>query len=302
MPAPPVTTAPTAPATPPADIVPGTISATGQVEGKGCVYPAAVETLPGQLAAKKLKWKAYVEEAVPGTPEPRACPRPFALFHSLLDKPECAAADAGLPQLGTDLKNAKKTPTLSYIVPNACHAGAVAPCAPGQPTGPVAAEEFLKAVVPEIVKSPAYAEGGLLLITSAQAPQTGATLDSSSCCATPAYPNLPPVPAEPPAQVKATGGGGQVGLLLLSSFVAPGTVNETTFANHFTLLLTIEELLGLEKLGYADEPALLPFDSSVFNAASAAAEEEESTSAAEESTVKPRPHLGWGLAAAAKPR
>src|SRR5262249_7857676 len=44
-----------------ADLLPGTISATGQAEGAGCVYPAATETLPAQLDAKKMKWKAYVE-------------------------------------------------------------------------------------------------------------------------------------------------------------------------------------------------------------------------------------------------
>jgi hypothetical protein len=267
------------PAPAPTDVVPGTVSAataatTKQVEGNGCVFPAPVETLAGQLAAKELKWKTYVEEAVPGTPEPPACARPFALFHSLLDKPECLESSAGLPRLAQDLKDPKKTPAFSYIVPNRCHAGAVEPCEPGQPAGPVAAEPFLQEVVPLIVGSKAYAEGGLLLITSAQAPQTGAAPDASSCCATPAYPNLPPLAEEPvTGPVKKTGGGGHVGLLLLSSFVKPGTVNETTYANHFTLLLTIEELFELEKLGYANEPALLPFDTTVFNAG----EEEEST-------------------------
>ena len=36
------------------DIVPGTISTTGQVEGNGCAYPAETATLPGQLAEKEL--------------------------------------------------------------------------------------------------------------------------------------------------------------------------------------------------------------------------------------------------------
>jgi hypothetical protein len=281
------------PAPAPVDITPGTVrsdtaTSTKQVEGNGCVFPATVETLVGQLAAKELKWKAYVEEAVPGTPEPPSCARPFGLFHSLLDKPACAESVAGLPQLAKDLKAAKKTPTFSYIVPNACHAGAVTPCAEGQPTGPVAAEPFLKEVVPEIVASKAYKEGGLLVITSAQAPQTGATPDASSCCGTPAYPNLPAMPEEVPVEgIKKAGGGGKVGMLLLSSFVKPGTVNETTVANHFTLLLTIEELFELEKLGYASEPVLLPFDSTVFNF-----EEEESTGPEEAATGKKEESTG----------
>jgi phosphatidylinositol-3-phosphatase len=300
------------PAPTPTDIVPGTIRAetattTKQVEGNGCVFPAPVETLAGQLAAKKLKWKTYVEEAVPGTPEPPSCARPFALFHSLLDKPECLESTAGLPQLAKDLKALKTTPAFSYIVPNRCHAGAVEPCEPGQPAGPVAAEPFLKEVVPPIVASKAYSEGGLILITSSQAPQTGAAPDASSCCATPAYPNLPPLPEEVPGEggVKKTGGGGKVGLLMLSSFVKPGTKEETTIANHFTLLSTIEELLEIEdKLGYANEPALLPLEPSVFNAfnesegESTSATEEEESSVAKRSAVKPRLRLGWGLGSA----
>ena len=48
---------------------------------------------------------------------------PFVYFHSLVDDPECAETDVGLDRFALDLKSAKKTPTLSYIVPNACHAG-----------------------------------------------------------------------------------------------------------------------------------------------------------------------------------
>ena len=277
------------PAETPTEILPGTIRAdtattTEQVEGNGCIFPAPVETLLGQFAEKELKWKAYVEEAVPGTPEPPSCAKPFGLFHSLLDDPKCPENVVGLPQLATDLKDPKKAPTFVYIVPNRCHAGAVEPCEEGQPTGPVAAEPFLKEVVPNIVSSKAYAEGGLLMITSAQAPQTGTAPDAASCCGAPAYPNLPPPPEEVPGEggVKKSGGGGKVGLLLLSSFVKPGTVDETTSANHFTLLATIEQLFELEKLGYAKEPALLPLEPSVFNAGA----EEESTGP-EEEAAKP---------------
>lgn len=286
------------------DVVPGTESATvpGQVEGAGCVYPATTESLPSQLVAKKLKWKAYLEDIgngeaagqpatcrhpALGTPDTSQLPvpgdayvtwrNPFVYFHSITDGSECAAAVVGLDRLTTDLtkKVNKQTPTLSYIVPSACHDGGELPCEPGQLAGPAATEEFLKAVIPEITSSAAYKENGLIAITSAQARQTGATPDASSCCISPHYPNLPPAP-ETEAEtglVKATGGGGKVGLLLISPFVKPGSVNETVTYNHFSLLLTIEELFGFEKLGYAAEPALLPFDETVFNAG----EEEEST-------------------------
>jgi hypothetical protein len=56
-------------------------------------------------------------------------------------------------------------------------------------------------------------------------------------------------------------------LLLLSPYVEPGTTSETYF-NHFSLLDTIEELFGLERIGYGAEPALTGFDESIFNAGS----------------------------------
>jgi phosphatidylinositol-3-phosphatase len=293
------------------DIVPGTVSVIAeQVEGNGCVYPAATETLPGQLAAAELTWKGYVEAIASGAPEGSATCRhpalgaadanqaplpgspflswrnPFAYFHSLLDDPECATNDVGLDQLAPDLAKASGTPNLSYIVPDACHDGAETPCEPGAAAGLAGAEAFLKTVVPEIEASPAYEEGGLIAITFDQAPQAGPGADSSSCCATPAYPNVPP-PAASTATgpVKEAGGGGRVGLLLLSKHVAPGTVDTTGYYNHFSLLLSLEELFGQPPLGYAAEPALTAFDSTVYNA------EEGSTteSTAAGSSLRPAP-------------
>ncbi len=315
------------------DVSPATESGEGQVEGSGCVYPASAETLAGQLAARELTWKAYVEEMENGastgqaascrhpelgTPDLNQAPvpgdayetwrNPFVYFHSILDGTECASNDVGLEQLATDLGSAKKTPTLSYIVPDACHSGGEAPCEPQPeaaapaepqpeaapaapaepqpeaapaapaetPTGIAGSEEFLRKVVPAIMASPAYKEGGLIAITSAEAPQSGEKADSSACCAYPEYLNVPPVETVEGTTpgTRATGGGGRVGMLLISPYVKPGSVNETDY-NHFTLLLTLEELFELEKLGYAQEAALTPFDSSVFNYA----EEEESTAA-----------------------
>jgi phosphatidylinositol-3-phosphatase len=254
-----------------ADVAPGTESAEGQVEGNGCVYPAATKTLPAQLVEKKLTWRAYVDrdEAAEATSpttagQPPGCfatPRdPFAYFHSLVDAGECDEGDPGLARLAKDLAlKPEKFPTLAYISPT-----------PPTPENPAAAEEVLKTIVSSIQSSFAYKDGGLIVITSAQAPQEGEHADSSACCITPAYPNLPPQPeAEEPAAgpVKPTGGGGRVGALLLSPLVAAGTTSETYF-NHYSLLATIEELFGLEKIGYAAEPAITGFDESIFNAGS----------------------------------
>jgi hypothetical protein len=280
------------------DISPGTVSVIGeQVEGDGCVYPAGTLTLPGQLVERKLTWKAYIggidSESALAAGQPGSCRHPaagavdpnhtalpgdpyltwrnpFVNFHSIADGPECTERDVGLGRLAADLKSLKSTPALSYIVPDACHDGSETPCEPGQPAAGLAgAESFLQTVVPEIQKSQAYGGGGLIAITFAQAPQVGPTADPSSCCGTPEYPNLKSPEAPPaeaaPGPVKPSGGGGRVGMMLLSPFVSPGSVNETGYYNHFTMLRSIEELFELPGIGYAAEPAVLPFDETVYN-------------------------------------
>ncbi len=254
-----------------APIVPGTVGAEEQVEGSGCAYPAATPTLPGQLAEKKLAWKAYIEGSAGGcAEEPRR--NPILYFAALTESPSCGEDDVGIEQLSADLGSSKSAPSLSYIVPGPCHDGSETPCEPGKPAGLAATEPFLQEVVPEITGSLAYKEGGLLAITFDGAPQSGPSADPSSCCATPTYPNLPPpspqAREEAPAAggLKKSGGGGRVGLLLISPFVKPGSVDEGSYYNHFSLLLSIEEAFGLKPLGYAATPGLLAFDSTVFNA------------------------------------
>jgi hypothetical protein len=276
------------------------LSATGQAEGEGCVYPAEAETLPEQLVAAKKTWKAYIGGIGNGQAgEPIICrhpglgevdlaqaPRPgdpyetwrnpFVYFHSIIDSPECAERDVGLEQLGADLKKETRTPSFSYIVPDACHDGSETPCEPGAPAGLAAAQPWLETTIAEIEASPAYKTSGLIAITSAQARQDLPEPDTNACCGTPEYPNLPaPEVAPPPASgpVKESGGGGRVGMLLLSPFVAPGSVNETGYYNHFSFLLSIGELLEVTPpLGYAAEPVLTAFDSTVFNSEEAPAD------------------------------
>jgi phosphatidylinositol-3-phosphatase len=304
-------------------IAPGASSPEGQVEGEGCVYPAETETLPSELVKAKLTWKAYLEDiangATAGQPtscrhpvlggaDPNATPlpgdafqtwrNPFVYFAGLTESPECAESDVGLDQLATDLKKPEDTPSFSYIVPNACHDGGDSPCAAEQPTGLAAGEAFLKTVVPEITASPAYQlEGGLIAITFDQASRTAPEPDTSACCATPEYPNLPaPAATEAPATgpVKPTGGGGQVGMLLISPYVAAGTVEKTNYYNHFAFLRSVEELFELEQLGYAAEPVLTSFEPGVVFDASP----EESTLAERPAAKRPLASRSSALSAA----
>lgn len=62
----------------------------------------------------------------------------------------------------------------------------------------------------------------------------------------------------------ATGGGGQVGLLLISRYVRPGFPDVTDFFNHYSLLASLEDLFGLKRLGYASDQALPVFGNAVY--------------------------------------
>lgn len=280
---------------------PSSPAAGGQVTGQGCVYPKATETLAGQLTAKHLTWRAYIEgmtsacahpalgaaDPTVGAPPPpsttpgpanQATPanqaalgaqyatfrNPFMYFRSVTEPaPACAADDVGSQQLSSDLKSAKRTPAFSYIVPSLCDDGSPTPCASGQAAGALTADSFLKKVVPEILASKAYKNGGLLAITVDQAPATGVEADSSSCCGQPRFPNLPAPAALPGGGQLPPSGGGQVGALLLSRFIKAGSVDQDPY-NHISLLRTIEDLFGLKHLGYAGASGVSSFGASVF--------------------------------------
>jgi hypothetical protein len=269
-------------------LAPATTGKDEQVAGEGCVYPPTTATLPGQLEVKRLTWRAYVQgtgeagaaatacaHPALGQPDPTSAPastspyatfrNPFVYFEGLSASPSCAADDAGFGALSADLASAKRTPSLSYIVPDRCHDASPGPCPGGGPGGLPAADEMLREVVPKILASPAYKQGGLLVITVDNAPSTGEFADSSSCCAQPAFPNMP----APSGSAAALGpeGGGQVGALLLSPFVKRKSTSQEPY-NHFSLLRTIEDLFGLKHIGYAGAAKVQSFDPSLFVAKS----------------------------------
>ena len=315
-------------------ITPATVAETAeQVEGVGCVYPKTVESLPIQLEEKELQWRAYVEDMESGGAigQPWRCRKPalgapdlmlptagdqyvnwrnpVIYFGAVSESPLCEKHDVGFELLTKDLKAKKKTPALSLIFPDACHSGGEVECEPGAPTGARGVVQLLKNLVPAIMHSPAYEEGGgLIAITSAQAPQAGEHPDPSGCCFAPTYPNLPlpvgttatPGATTTPAttteeeeeaaptkyteeSVLPTGGGGKVGLLLISPLVEPGTVEELEYANHFTLLETLEKMFGVEPLGYAAEEELPTLSPELFVEETSKAEVKE---AAEEKAAE----------------
>ena len=95
---------------------------------------------------------------------------PFLFFHAIVDSPDCAANTAGTSRLVPDTEDAESAPTLSLVIPNACHDGADQPCADGAPAGPAAADAWLKEQLEPLLASKAYKDDGLVLLTFDTAP------------------------------------------------------------------------------------------------------------------------------------
>jgi hypothetical protein len=268
------------------DFPTGTTTTTGgQVTGSGCVFPSSVPTVASQLDAAHLTWKAYMqdmgnsptrESAVCGHPAvgsvdttQRAVPGdgyatrhdPFVYFHAIIDDTATcnsrvvplgspsgalpASAPAGTTGLATDLASVATTPNLSFITPDLCSDGHDAPCVnrAGASTPGANIDAFLSTWVPRITSSPAFTTDGLLIVTFDEADVSGPGADATACC------NEQPGPAA--AQPGLSGpGGGRTGTVVLSPFVAGGTVSTVPY-NHYSTLATIEAVFGLGRLGQA---------------------------------------------------
>ncbi len=279
----------------------------GQAIGTGCVYPVNVSTIVNQLEARQLTWKGYMEDmgddpsresATCGHPAlGQADPtqkaavddqyatrhNPFVYFHSIIDLPTCAAHVVNLRALTADLQAVQTTPNYAFITPNLCHdghdgGGDNRTCVDGEPGGLVSADKFLEDIVPKILASPAYRQDGLLIVTFDEADSK--SRDASACCDEQPGPNIGPgakivfanPPPQPADEIPDQGpgisgpGGGRIGAVLVSPLIKPGTVSSTDY-NHYSLLRSIEDMFGLDHLGYAGQAGLKGFGSDIFTGA-----------------------------------
>jgi hypothetical protein len=244
----------------------------GQAVGDGCVFPASVPTVAGQLTGAGKTWKGYMEDM--GTPcrhpaigavddTQKAKPgdqyaarhNPFVYFAGITGSPDCAKNDVDLSALKSDLASIATTPNLSMITPNLCHDGHDSPCVDGEPGGLASADGWLKNWVPAITSSPAFKQDGVLVITFDES--DGPQSDATACCGEGPGPNSP-LPG-----ITGTGGG-RVGALVLSPFTKGGTWSTTPY-NHYSLLASIEDTFALPYLGYAGAPGLNRFGLDVYN-------------------------------------
>jgi hypothetical protein len=208
---------------------------------------------------------------------------PFMYFHAIIDAPTCSAHVVNLSMLDADLRSIETTPNYAFITPNLCNdghdGGGARKCVDGEPGGLISANKFLKGLVPRILASPAFKKDGLLIVTFDEADidakydtatkavklESG---DTSACCSERSGPNIGPgatVFGDTPDNGSGVlgEGGGQTGAVLISPFIKPGTVSTTPY-NHYSLLRTVEDLFGLDYLGYAGQAGLVSFGKDVF--------------------------------------
>ena len=266
---------------------PGTPTSNGQYRGTGCVYPAPVATIANQLEASGHTWKGYMDgmngKAPPGADircrhpainsqdntqtaevgdQYAARHNPFVYFHSIIDSPTCAQHDVGYVHLSSDLRSKQTTPNYSFITPSLCHDGHDSPCVSGEPGGLETADEWLAHNVPQILRSPAFGDRGLLIVTFDEAEGDGSDADSSACCNEQPGPNL--IPPDTPGALNPGPGGGRIGAVLVSPCIKPGTVDNTPY-NHYSLLRSIERNWQLPFLGYAGQQGLVPLGPKALN-------------------------------------
>jgi hypothetical protein len=220
----------------------------------GCAVPADQHGMPtnlgDQLEAAGLTWKVYAESMpAPCTYSPTA-PTTFNAPYAERHNPgvffgaitgaqsRCDARvvpyEAPATGLAADLASADGAPSFSLIVPNSINDGH-----DGRPPDSImAADGWLAANVPMILDSPAYQDGGVLIITFDEGTST------RGCCG-----------ADP--------GGGLIAGLVLSPLARAGAESDAPY-NHYSVLRTIEDAFGLPLLNHAGDPAVRPFGPDIW--------------------------------------
>jgi hypothetical protein len=239
-----------------------------QAPGSGCGYPANYATIADLLTGAEKRSKVYAgvgdrldggapalcRPPAPGS-RPATGPLPFPLFASFTGDPECSSKVASTAALAEDAASKEKAPAFSFVLPGPCEDASDRPCQDGSPAGVAPANAFLRRTVEAIRDSAAYKAGGAIIITASQSAPGGENPDNSACCEDrPWY-----------GKDTSTSGGGRVGALILSPLVKGGTVVDGRF-DHYDLLRTIADSLGVRRPGLAAHPKVTGLPRSVWSA------------------------------------
>jgi phosphatidylinositol-3-phosphatase len=185
-----------------------------------CGVPAA--NIVDQLEAAGISWGAYLEDL------PSPCflgaraggyakkHNPFAYYADIVHSPPRCARLVGFQALATDLRGGR-LPTYAWISPNLCD--------DGHDCGLATADRFLARTVPALLRE--LGPHGFLVLSWDE----GVT--DRGCC--------------------RVAGGGQVATVVVGPDVRPGA-RASSPVDHFGVLGSIEEALGLPVLGGAADP------------------------------------------------
>jgi hypothetical protein len=182
--------------------------------------PVSSASLVDQLSARRLSWRAYMESM------PRPCFRyageeygayaqrhnPFAYLSRVAGDPRRCAQVVGFDRLRADLR--RGLPRFSWITPNLCHD--MHDCSVSE------GDRWLRRIVPPLLRG--LGRRGLLVVTFDEG-TTGA-----GCC--------------------GEARGGRIATLLAGP-LARRRARSDAPVDHYSTLATVEDLLGLPRLGRA---------------------------------------------------
>ncbi len=232
------------------------------------------QNLVDQLEAAGVSWKAYMEDlpfpgdTVTQTPDGLYVRKhdPFLMYPDVYTNPARAGKVVPLTQLSTDLAT-NRVPQFVWITPNNCnnmHGGALSCPFPNTPNDANQqalyqdGDNFLSTWVGAITHSKAWTGRSAIFITWDEGGfETSSPFGPTDISPGPDSPILPATPANP-----ATGGGGDlaggttyggghVPMIVVARGVGPRV--DSTFADHYSLLQTIEQSFGLALLGNAGD-------------------------------------------------
>jgi hypothetical protein len=193
----------------------------------GCTVPGS--GLAGQLSAKRISWKAYMEDL------PYPCFKgsdshgyakkhdPFVYYSALAANPSLCSGVVALSELASDERGGG-LPTFVWITPNLCH--------DMHDCDPAVGDRFLSRTLPALLRE--LGPRGLLLLTWDEGSS------DSACC--------------------RLASGGHIATILAGPAARSGA-RLSTPTDHYSVLQTIEDVLGLPRLrdaACACTPSLQP--------------------------------------------
>jgi len=185
-------------------------------------------SLVDQLESKAITWRAYMEgfpsECYTGAESDGYVKKhdPFIYFDGVVNDPDRCSNIVSYDQLSEDIAGGS-LPDFIWISPDLCN--------DGHDCSTADADTFLSEAMPPLLD--ALGPGGVLFLTWDEADD-----DSEGCCG-------------------QDRGGGRVVTIVAGPGAARGQTSDVAY-NHYSMLRTIQLLLGLPPLGESGSPEILP--------------------------------------------